>query len=75
MCLLAFATHGIVVCRFVSSPFGVTHATHARRGIAMTDLFGLEQTTKRTNDRPEAAALVEVLKAVKAHPLVAWAER
>ena len=41
----------------------------------MTDLFGLEQTTKRTNDRPEAAALVEVLKAVKAHPLVAWAER
>ena len=41
----------------------------------MTDLFGLEQTPKHTNDRPEAAALVEVLKAVKAHPLVAWAER
>ena len=41
----------------------------------MTDLFGPEQTTKRKHDRPEAAALVEVLKAVKAHPLVAWAER
>ena len=41
----------------------------------MNDLFGLEQTAKRINDRPEAAALVEVLKAVRAHPLVAWAER
>lgn len=39
------------------------------------DLFGLEQTPKRHNDRPEAAALVEVLKAVRAHSLVAWAER
>ena len=41
----------------------------------MNDLFGLEQTPKRTNDRPEAAALVEVLKAVRTHSLVAWAER
>ena len=41
----------------------------------MPDLFGLEQTPKRTNDRPEAAALLEVLKAVRAHRLVAWAER
>ncbi len=41
----------------------------------MNDLFGLEQPEKRTNDRPEAAALVEVLKAVRAHPLVSWAER
>ena len=41
-----------------------------------TDLLGHEiQQPKRTNDRPEAAALVEVLKALKAHPLVAWAER
>jgi len=39
------------------------------------DLFGLEQTDKRTNDRPEAAALLEVLKAVRAHRLVAWCER
>ena len=41
----------------------------------MTDLFGLEQQPKRHNERPEAAALVEVLKALKAHPLVSWAER
>ena len=41
----------------------------------MTDLFGLEQTPKRTNSKPEAAALLEVLKAVRSHPLVAWAER
>jgi hypothetical protein len=41
----------------------------------MLDLFGQEQTHKRKNDRPEAAALAEVLKAVRAHPLVAWAER
>ena len=41
----------------------------------MTDLFGLEQQTPRTNDRPEAAALVEVLKALNNHPAVAWCER
>lgn len=39
------------------------------------DLFGLEQQTPRTNRRPEAAALVEVLKALRTHPAVAWAER
>ena len=39
------------------------------------DLFGLEQSDKRTNDRPEAAALLEVLKAVRTHRLVAWCER
>ena len=42
---------------------------------AAVDLFGLEQPTPRTNDRKEAAALVEVLKALKAHPAVAWCER
>ena len=39
------------------------------------DLFGLEQQTPRTNSRPEAAALLEVLKALRAHPAVAWCER
>ena len=29
----------------------------------------------RTSDHPEAAALVEVLKALRAHPAVSWAER
>lgn len=41
----------------------------------MTDLFGLEQRTPRTNEHPEAAALLEVLKALRTHPAVAWAER
>ncbi len=40
-----------------------------------TDLFGIEAPTKRTNDRPEAAALVEVLRALRASPAVAWVER
>ena len=30
---------------------------------------------KRTNNRPEAAALCEVLMALKAHPAVIWCER
>jgi hypothetical protein len=39
-------------------------------------LLGHEiQQPKRTNDRPEAAALVEVLKALRTHPAVAWVER
>ena len=41
-----------------------------------TDLLGdTIAPTKRTNDRPEAAALCEVLKALKAHPAVVWCER
>jgi hypothetical protein len=39
------------------------------------DLFGDAVSVARTNFRPEAAALVEVLRALRAHPLVAWAER
>jgi len=41
---------------------------------ADTDLLGDEIQTPRTNSRPEAAALVEVLKALRTHPAVAWAE-
>ena len=41
----------------------------------MLDLFGLMQSTKQTNDRPESAALVEVLQALRAHPAIAWCER
>lgn len=41
-----------------------------------TDLLGDEVlAVARKNDRPEAAALVEVLKALTAHPAVAWCER
>ena len=41
----------------------------------LTDLFGLERPVRRTNDRLEAAALVEVLAALRGHPAVAWVER
>jgi hypothetical protein len=41
----------------------------------MVDLFGMEAPTPRRNNRAEAAALVEVLKALRAHPAVAWCER
>ena len=40
-----------------------------------TDLLGDCIPTKRTNDRPEAAALCEVLKALNTHAAVAWCER
>ena len=39
------------------------------------DLFGLERTEPRHLDRKEAAALVEVLQALRTHPAVAWCER
>ena len=43
---------------------------------AGADLFGFEpEPMPRTNDRPEAAALVEVLKVLRNHPAVAWCER
>ena len=42
----------------------------------VADLFGLERTPPpRILDRKEAAALVEVLKALRTHPAVAWCER
>jgi hypothetical protein len=43
--------------------------------INMIDLLGDEVITKRTNDKPEAAALKEVLLALSAHPAVSWCER
>ena len=42
----------------------------------MIDLFGVETSPpKRNNDKPEAAALSEVLMALRAHPAVVWCER
>lgn len=41
----------------------------------MPDLLGDDLPTMRTNAKPEAAALVEVLLALRAHPMVAWCER
>ena len=42
---------------------------------AELDLWGTPVSVKRTNDRPEAMALIEVLQALRAHPAVAWCER
>lgn len=39
------------------------------------DLFGLERTEARRPDRKEAAALLEVLRALRSHSAVAWVER
>ncbi|NMM28693.1 MAG: VRR-NUC domain-containing protein [Glaciimonas sp.] len=42
----------------------------------MVDLFGDDlPPAVRTNARPEAAALLEVLKTLRAHSSVAWCER
>lgn len=41
----------------------------------MIDLLGDALPVARKNDRPEAAALVEVLRALSAHPAVVWCER
>lgn len=42
----------------------------------MTDLFGDDLLPAvRTNAKPEAAALLEVLKTLRAHSMVAWCER
>ena len=39
------------------------------------DLLGDAVTLKSANAKPEAAALVEVLLTLRAHPVVAWCER
>ena len=43
--------------------------------VVAADLFGLERAPPRIVDRKEAAALVEVLQALRTHPAVAWCER
>ena len=59
-----------------TTPFRGVPFVPPRKQAPHTDLLGHEiQPQKRTNDGLEAAALVEVLKAVKTHSLVAWAER
>jgi hypothetical protein len=42
---------------------------------SMVDLLGDALHLERKNDRPEAAALTEVLMTLRAHPAVAWCER
>ena len=48
---------------------------NGKRETGTPDLFGLERTPPRILDRKEAAALVEVLQALRTHPAVAWCER
>ncbi len=50
-------------------------ATHSNNQPAVDLLGDAIATPKRINDRPEAGALVEVLKALRSHPAVAWCER
>lgn len=47
-----------------------------RKRPEQTCLFGdPQQRAPRQHDRPEAAALYEVMQALRNHPAVAWAER
>ena len=48
---------------------------NGKRETGTPDLFGLERQEPRILDRKETAALVEVLQALRTHPLVAWVER
>ena len=62
--------------RIGAKPFRVAPIGTIPAPVIETDLLGHQiQTPKPGNDRPEAAALVEVLKALRAHPTVAWCER
>ena len=48
---------------------------NGKRETGTPDLFGLARTPPRILDRKEAAALVEVVQALRTHPAVAWCER
>lgn len=56
-------------------PMGGGRNGKRERESVTADLFGLEQAPPRILDRKEAAALLEVLQALRAHPAVAWCER
>ena len=62
--------------RIGAQPFRVAPIGTCPAPAFETDLLGHEiQKPRLTHDRPEAAALVEVIKALRAHPAVAWCER
>lgn len=59
-----------------AQPFRVAPISTKPKPVIKTDLFGGDVLPlARKNNRPEAAALKEVLKALAAHPAVAWCER
>lgn len=70
------SAHEVILVPIGAKPYRVAPISTKPAPDIETDLFGdailLEQ---KKNDRPEAAALVEVLKALSAHPAVAWCER
>ena len=47
---------------------------NGKREPGTPDLLCLERTEPRILDRAEAAALVEVLRALRTHPAVAWCD-
>lgn len=57
------------------SPYREREVERNFRSGKTPDLFGLNQQQPRDLDRKEAAALVEVLKALRTHPAVAWVAR
>ena len=56
-------------------PMGGGRNGKRERESVTADLFGMEHSTPRILDRKEAAALLEVLQALRVHPAVAWCER
>ena len=56
-------------------PIGEGRNGKREREALPVDLFGLAQMPPRMLDRKEAAALVEVLAALRSHAAVAWCER
>lgn len=56
-------------------PMGAGRNGKRERETVAVDLFGLELAPLRAHDPKEAAALLEVLQALRAHPAVAWCKR
>lgn len=65
----------VILVPIGAQPFRVAPISTKPANVIETDLLGDALLLERKNDRPEAAALVEVMKALSAHPAVAWCER
>lgn len=61
--------------RIGAKPYRVAPIGTCPAPVTETDLLGDALLLERNNDRPEAAALAKVLKALSAHSAVAWCER
>ena len=56
-------------------PIGAGRNGKRERKAPTVDLFGMAHPPGRVLERREALALLEVLRALRAHPAVAWCER